>query len=154
MAPDTGDGQEMAPSHESSELWFFLKYDKATAILNKPLWIQDLSLVSIVFRIYPFRGQPISYSLSERTICGLARQCIKAFQGLRTALEHPDQLHSAFISLPAVDDEIGRFRGWASNLGVMKTDRSSLDFRLRDVSFLFDNVITLLDSLQISLTEG
>ena len=84
----------------------------------------------------------------------LARRCLKAFKRLRFTLEQPDALYSELISLPAVDDENGRFRGWASNIGVLKTDRSSLDFRLRDVTFLSDNVITLLDSLQASLLEG
>jgi hypothetical protein len=101
-----------------------------------------------------FRGRPLSNIIAEPTIYDLAYQCLKAFKRLRLTLEQPGPLYSKLISLPAVDDENGRFRGWTSNIGALKTDRSSLDFRLRDVTFLFDNVITLLDSLQASLLEG
>jgi hypothetical protein len=101
-----------------------------------------------------FRCQPLSNTAAEPTIFDSAYQCLNAFKRLRLTLEQPDPMYSELISLLAVEDENGRFRGWASNIGALKTDRSSLDFRLRDVTFLFDNVITVLDSLQASLLEG
>lgn len=84
----------------------------------------------------------------------MARQCLRAFKQLRFNLEQPGRKFGDTISTRAMDDEMGRFMGWASNLGALQTGRSSLDFRLGDVTFLFDHVVTLLGDLEISLREG
>jgi hypothetical protein len=107
-----------------------------------------------LFLILFINGRSVPNHVAERTIYAIVRQCLNAFTLLRSALEKPGRLYSNSISAPAIDDEIGRFRGWASNLGALKTDRSSLDYRLSDIAFLFDHVTTLLDDLQTSILEG
>jgi hypothetical protein len=45
-------------------------------------------------------------------------------------------------------DELGRLRVWAANIGAHQTGRSSLDYRLRDASNIRDQIIRLLKGLQ------
>src|SRR4051794_39618294 len=55
--------------------------------------------------------------------------------------------------LPALQDEYGRLRVWAGNIGAHQSGRASLDYRLRDASHIKDQIIRLLDDLQLSLRE-
>ena len=50
-------------------------------------------------------------------------------------------------------DELGRLRVWAANIGAHQTGQSSLDYRLRDASHIKDQVIKLLSSLCRTLQE-
>ncbi|KAI4231420.1 MAG: hypothetical protein L6R40_007742 [Gallowayella cf. fulva] len=59
------------------------------------------------------------------------------------------------------EDERGRLRMWAANIGAHQTGQFSLDFRLRDSSLLQQQVMRLLENLarqldeaRIVLTEG
>src|SRR5271167_482544 len=45
-------------------------------------------------------------------------------------------------------DELGRFRVWAANIGAHQVDQSSLDYRLRDASHIRDQISSLLVGLQ------
>jgi hypothetical protein len=47
----------------------------------------------------------------------------------------------------AIEDELGRFRIWANNIGASNRGTSSLDYRLRDAKFISESVKTLLNSL-------
>ncbi|EDN05244.1 predicted protein [Histoplasma mississippiense (nom. inval.)] len=55
--------------------------------------------------------------------------------------------------LPVLQDEHGRLRVWTGNIGAHKSRRSSLDYRLRDASQVRGQVASLLDVLEVSLSE-
>ena len=50
-------------------------------------------------------------------------------------------------------DELGRLRVWASNIGAHQTGQLSLDFRLRDASHIKDQTVKLLQGLQRTLNN-
>ena len=51
------------------------------------------------------------------------------------------------------NDELGRFKIWATNIGAHQRGQSSLDFRLRDASHIRDEVLTLIEDLQRTLQD-
>ncbi|KAM0797365.1 hypothetical protein BDR22DRAFT_780021, partial [Usnea florida] len=53
----------------------------------------------------------------------------------------------------AWEDELGRFRIWAANIGAHQTGCSSLDFRLRDASHVRAQIMKLLESLLRKLQD-
>ena len=57
---------------------------------------------------------------------------IRAFQILTDALSASDSKSTEEVDSDALEDEIGRFRVWAGNLGALQKGHSSLDYRLRD----------------------
>lgn len=96
--------------------------------------------------------------MNQPTAATIARLCIDCQQHFETvshALElsnerkHQDKLSNAII-----EDELGRFRIWASNIGALNIGRASLDYRLRDAEYLYQNVKSLLEDLKQCLEEG
>jgi hypothetical protein len=53
----------------------------------------------------------------------------------------------------ALEDEVGRFRVWAGNLGALQKGHSSLDYRLRDSPNLLSSALKLLNELEHNLNE-
>lgn len=51
-------------------------------------------------------------------------------------------------------DELGRLRMWAANIGAHQKGQSSLDFRLRDASHIHQQIIKLLDDLLGTLRDA
>jgi hypothetical protein len=72
--------------------------------------------------------------------------CLKLFKNLITN----DGLSRYHDEVPANlwQDELGRFRVWAANIGAHQVDQSSLDYRLRDASHIRDQISSLLVALQ------
>ncbi|TEY52510.1 hypothetical protein BOTCAL_0257g00030 [Botryotinia calthae] len=89
----------------------------------------------------------------EYAIHNASSYCLKAFKHLQSSIKKSDP-PSELIPLLAIEDQNGRFRAWISNTGALKIDRSSLDFRLRDIIFLADNVVNLLDTLYSTLSDA
>jgi hypothetical protein len=87
------------------------------------------------------------------TITSLSLSCQKHFEGLCEALRD-GELHEEAAIRTSLEDELGRFRLWASNIGAMNPRKASLDHRLRNVDYLLYNVKSLLQHLQQSLREG
>ena len=58
----------------------------------------------------------------------LSLKCKEYFHDLRDALK--DEFGNK-LAMKAVEEELGRFRLWASNIGAMSTRRASLDRRLK-----------------------
>jgi hypothetical protein len=54
----------------------------------------------------------------------------------------------------AVEEELSRFKIWASNIGAMRTGKASLDYRLRRAEYLTESVKSLLEDLNESLCGG
>lgn len=109
---------------------------------------------------------PIHYSLpnllrlpllismdSVPILARLSLDCQTRFEILNTSLTSANGGKFA-LSSTAIDDELGRFRLWASNIGAINIGKASLDYRLRDVEYLHQNVKSLLEDLKESLREG
>lgn len=78
---------------------------------------------------------------------------VRAFQVLVDALGLSDDKWSQCFDGEALDDEIGRFRVWAGNLGALQKGHSSLDYRLRGSPVLFSSALRLLSELENNLNE-
>lgn len=53
----------------------------------------------------------------------------------------------------AVANELQRFELWATNLGLLHTGHSSLDYRLRDSKLVFDYALFLLVDLERAIQQ-
>ncbi|KAL9004775.1 MAG: hypothetical protein Q9188_002410 [Gyalolechia gomerana] len=74
--------------------------------------------------------------------------CSKAFNEGLEALRLHGEVH-----MSKWDDEMGRLRIWAANIGAHQTGQSSLDFRLRDAPHIHQQLIDLLDDLIQAIYE-
>ncbi|EUC47258.1 hypothetical protein COCMIDRAFT_35250 [Bipolaris oryzae ATCC 44560] len=79
---------------------------------------------------------------------------VRAFQNLTTALKTSDRKWTHAIDEEALEDEIGRFRVWAGNLGALQKGHSSLDYRLRDSPVSNTNTLKLLRELEANVNEA
>ena len=53
-----------------------------------------------------------------------------------------------------LDDSAGRFRVWCGNIGAHRTDKSSLDYRLRESRRMKSTVVGFLQDLRKLLSDG
>jgi hypothetical protein len=79
---------------------------------------------------------------------------VRAFQNLTAALSTGDRKWAHAIDQEALEDEIGRFRVWAGNLGALQKGHSSLDYRLRDSPVSNTNTLKLLKELETNINEA
>lgn len=79
--------------------------------------------------------------------------CIRSFERLCNLVTLDDEFPTQ-ISLLALQDELGRFRVWAGNVGAHREGRISLDHRLREASQIHKQVTELLSDLGRALQEG
>ncbi|KNG45167.1 MACRO domain containing protein 1 [Stemphylium lycopersici] len=79
---------------------------------------------------------------------------VRAFQNLITVLGASTRKGTNTIDDEALEDEFGRFRVWAGNLGALQKGHSSLDYRLRDAPVSNNNVLKLLDELAHNVNEA
>jgi hypothetical protein len=84
----------------------------------------------------------------------IAYACLQGFRTLLQKIEINRESIADQLSPLSVEDQLGRYKVWAGNLGALRRGRSSLDYRLRDASFIVKNVSHLLRSLQDSLARG
>jgi hypothetical protein len=94
----------------------------------------------------------------EPVISTLGRAVLQSFIRLVHLLQDPppnghipDEDH---LSLRGIQDELGRYKIWAGNIGALQKGPSSLDYRLREASHVQQPIIRLLRDLEYSLKEG
>ena len=58
------------------------------------------------------------------------------------------------LSIGRWEDELGRLRMWAANIGAHRIGQSSLDYRLRDASHIRQQVLKLLDIVRRRLKDA
>jgi hypothetical protein len=58
------------------------------------------------------------------------------------------KVYSAEVPQALWQDELGRLRVWAANIGAHQTGQSSLDYRLRDASHIKEQTLRVLRRLQ------
>ncbi|KAL1635638.1 hypothetical protein SLS56_001691 [Neofusicoccum ribis] len=81
------------------------------------------------------------------SIAASVKRCLRSFDDLRQELHRATNKFSSEISISDVDDETGRFRVWAGNIGAHQMGLRLLDYRLRDASHIKSRVQSLLQDL-------
>ncbi|KAL8780646.1 MAG: hypothetical protein Q9213_006383 [Squamulea squamosa] len=79
--------------------------------------------------------------------------CYTAFRTLQETLS-TNRVYEEQLSKEAVNDLFGRFNIWAGNIGAGRQGRASLDYRLREVSEIKGEVVSILQYLANSLQEA
>lgn len=89
-------------------------------------------------------------------IASQGKACVHRFEQLCALFEDEKRQSNYKISLLQVRDSYGQFRIWAGNIGALQTlsSTSSLDYRLREVPKLLEQVIILLKDLKEALEDG
>lgn len=80
------------------------------------------------------------------TISSVAISCLKELKVITSS----DDLNVYGADVPQTlwQDELGRLRVWAANIGAHQVGQSSLDHRLRDASHIKDQTLRVLRRLQ------
>lgn len=103
------------------------------------------------------RGLPLEAVNAHESIATTGILCVKYFNRLTELLRASDHSRSfeSQLSAVAINDEFGRFKVWAANIGALQpaSRSSSLEYRLREATRVKDHVIRLLRDLNHSLTE-
>ncbi|KAG8528975.1 uncharacterized protein KY384_006664 [Bacidia gigantensis] len=95
--------------------------------------------------------------MASPPIAKVGLSCVRSFESLITLLQQEVALRVFHNQLPirAVEDELGRLRVWAGNIGAFQpaTKPSSLEYRLREASHVKRQIIRLLEDLCHSLED-
>jgi hypothetical protein len=75
------------------------------------------------------------------------KACLQALNTFINEHARDQEAPKEGFMIEAWQDELGRFRMWAANIGAHQKGQSSLDFRLRDASHIHQQIIKLLDDL-------
>ncbi|ORY02184.1 hypothetical protein BCR34DRAFT_667757 [Clohesyomyces aquaticus] len=81
-------------------------------------------------------------------------KCYIAFESLVEALDRPSRDFSTQLPPKSIREEFDKYRIWAGNVGAPHSGRRydiSLDYRLREASFLKKQILDLLNSLEEKL---
>ncbi|KAL5346792.1 hypothetical protein ACLOAV_007933 [Pseudogymnoascus australis] len=79
--------------------------------------------------------------------------CLEGFGALRGHLQAAKPGLAAQVSDADIEDEFGRFRLWAANIGALSRGHGSLDYRLRDAPVVLEGALKLLSELQEELHQ-
>ncbi|KFZ08113.1 hypothetical protein V502_09535 [Pseudogymnoascus sp. VKM F-4520 (FW-2644)] len=79
--------------------------------------------------------------------------CLEAFGALRSHLQAAKPDLAAQVPDADIEDEFGRFRLWAANIGALSRGHGSLDYRLRDAPVVLEGALKLLNELQQELHQ-
>ena len=82
------------------------------------------------------------------SISSILSDCLRRFNTLVASITLQQKQNMADIPQDLWEDELGRLRVWAANIGAHQTGKSSLDYRLRDASNIKDQIILLLKAVQ------
>jgi hypothetical protein len=88
----------------------------------------------------------------NHTIRALTLEGERRFRELIDGLEATDD--DPPVSFSDWETELGRFRLWGNNIGAAKAGHAGLDYRLRESSYVSQNVSALLSDLSETLNEA
>lgn len=80
--------------------------------------------------------------------------CLKSFNEFIEEIRNLKEASVRGLVVSAWEDELGRLRMWAANIGAHQTGQSSLDFRLRDASHVREQIVKLLQGLLRRLQDA
>jgi hypothetical protein len=83
-----------------------------------------------------------------------ASTCLQAFSILLQALHNAGPEIAVQVPRDSLEDEFGRLRVWAANIGALQKGHSSLDYRLRDAPLVHENVLKLLAELKENIHQS
>ena len=83
-------------------------------------------------------------------IAPVVQQCLRIFTDL---INDTDTLSKTGIPKVLWQDELGRFKIWAANIGAHRVGQSSLDFRLHDASHVREQVSRVLNGMKQDLED-
>ena len=78
------------------------------------------------------------------SIPALFNSCLNAFKTICSRIERDTTANIELVQVVRWQDELGRLRLWAANIGAHRTGQSSLEFRLKDSSHIRQQVTNLL----------
>lgn len=84
----------------------------------------------------------------------LGALCFQAFASLVSLLQTAKPDLATQVPTTVVEDEFGRLRLWAANIGALGKGHSSLDYRLRDAPLVHEGVLKLLNELLEELRQS
>ena len=87
------------------------------------------------------------------SIPALFNSCSNALKSICSRLERSNTSNTESLQLSRWQDELGRLRLWAANIGAHQTKQSSLEFRLKDSSHIRGQVTNLLLDLGQTFQE-
>ncbi|KAL2049167.1 hypothetical protein ABVK25_010596 [Lepraria finkii] len=90
----------------------------------------------------------------DTTIFHQSKACLSNLDELIKSLDRDNIAFLKQLSPLAVEDELGRFKVWAGNIGALQSGRSSLDYRLRDAKFVKTHIVKLLEGLNDSICQA
>jgi hypothetical protein len=100
-------------------------------------------------------NQQILKATAAAPIVEAYRQCIISFEDLSFNLKNQeDEVLKLQLRPEAVDEQLGRVRVWAANVGAHREGKMSLDHKLREASHIREKIIEMLVELQHSLNES
>jgi hypothetical protein len=85
-----------------------------------------------------------------KEIAPVVQECLETFTSLTN-----DTFSLSTTGIPKViwQDELGRFRIWAANIGAHRIGQSSLDFRLHNASQVREQVLRVLNGMKLDLED-
>jgi hypothetical protein len=95
--------------------------------------------------------------MEDRALVTVARSCVELFEqslGEAGQLAELAEEKVAFDVEQFLDNQSGRFRIWANNIGVFAGGHASLDYRLRDSPFVKNLMMVQLGQLLGHLYNG
>ncbi|KAI9853576.1 MAG: hypothetical protein M1813_002056 [Trichoglossum hirsutum] len=92
--------------------------------------------------------------IPDSKIADQSSVCLQSFDRLSTLSRDPQSPFRDELPVSAIDDELGRFRIWAGNIGALRHGPPSLDHRLREASRVRQHILDVLYDLCFSLDEA
>ena len=89
----------------------------------------------------------------DTSIPALFNSCFNALKTICSRLGRDSTSDTQLIQFSRWQDELGRLRLWAANIGAHRTGQSSLEFRLKDSSHIREQVANLLLDLGQTFQE-
>lgn len=92
--------------------------------------------------------------VSGLSIASASNGCLKAFDLLSSGLIASGDNNKSCMPPMALNNQRDRFKIWAGNLGALQQGHASLDFRLKESSFLQTTFLELLSRLRDTLSRS
>jgi hypothetical protein len=88
------------------------------------------------------------------SIASVFTVCLRSFERVVAFSTNQRGTFSDQVSPSHLEDQLGRLRVWAGNIGAHKVGKASLDYRLREASHIKERIIRLLSDLEIAIEDA
>jgi hypothetical protein len=89
----------------------------------------------------------------DSSIASAFTTCLRSFERVVKVSTNQDTF-SDQVSPSHLEDQLGRLRVWAGNIGAHKVGKASLDYRLKEASHIKERIVQLLSDLEISIEDA